>query len=140
MTPLQHKFRVHEAAHAVVAMALGCAVKGITCPDLDKLGRTQATAAQKKSEHELLVINLAGAIAEDRFSGPPTKGATTDIANAEERVGNSAEYRRAMADATMLVKSRWAVIKRLADELKDQPTLEGEQLTGALHRALTNRR
>lgn len=130
----------HEAGHAVVALALGRSVQRVSIlPGRGWLGRCEFQKGRVRPSEDWLereiLISLAGAAAEARYSGAYTwEGAAADLRNvrrlAVQRAGQrQAERleRRLLAKVEHLLDQpgHWRTVERIAVELLRCETISG---------------
>jgi hypothetical protein len=135
---------IHEAGHAVVALAFGHDVVLVTLgPSPDDARRLGLCCSNRNDDamgrFEAAVVALAGPLAEQIFAGHPRDvrammlGSSwkTDRANAENHLRRSSMARTlgdAALEAARLVMERWPAIVRVAEALLAQGELGGARI------------
>jgi hypothetical protein len=149
---------IHEAAHAVIALALGVAVDYATViADDDDVGHVLTGQARSEQPGDAVatfdglvadaIISLAGPLAElhDNPSASDAEAWRGDIADIIERIVTALDLLGGDADpaelieglhdqAARLVDENWHQIERLAEALQRDGFLTGDQITAALAR------
>lgn len=141
---------IHEAAHAVVASALGFRDVHVTRHDGCHATGFSAPEEPTPNEHFMLAaVSLAGGLAECEHLGCDTpEGALEDLQLAVESIaaylcldevppeGSNPEMTHALTQAAELsgdiVVSRWEAVRRLAEALTRHEELSSEQVATLL--------
>ncbi|MCA9246671.1 MAG: hypothetical protein KDA42_06135 [Planctomycetales bacterium] len=131
---------IHEAAHAVVAIAKGGTVRKATIePEADTAGHVVVTGIEDSYGEAL--CDLSAQVAVDRLAclrggpAPDTEGSGRDFHNAAKSLASRMSWRtrddeaiawagRCKRHASVIVTVHWAEIESLADELLDRRSLD----------------
>lgn len=128
---------IHEASHAIIALSVGCHVRGCSISP-DGSGRTSvdfldAFSQAADTSRRLFMVSLAGSMGASLFRG-------TDSGSAEDmrlqiegmaglsRAGISTRRLRRQVKTLLLKHSEW--IETVADALDSGRTLTGAEIVG----------
>jgi hypothetical protein len=119
----------HEAAHVIVGHVLGCRVNSVEARGLDGLARIEADGVSLRNR---LAIIAAGDVAARKIK-PNSVTALRDEDEALALSADPAARKAAREQAARLVDQHWALIVRLARELRQSGGfMSGDALTRML--------
>lgn len=126
----------HEAGHAVVARLLHFDVDYVTLKSIgDASGHCMITKTgwrrTPKQAELLLIITMAGQLAQAKYTGDPTSDGSYEDDNRHIKSLQRETHRSRDElgdEAVALVKNNWAAISDVARELLSYETISGERL------------
>lgn len=143
---------VHEAAHTVAAVALGCPVTHVSIrPDADESGRTKfatdSEALRNLDDFSCAIIKISGEVGERMLRGATAKSITfnwfSDSADAEDArhfvaqgPGDELAARHwAVVRAYALLRSHWEAVEEIAAKLQRYTGVLGAEAVEIVGRA-----
>ena len=129
---------IHEAGHAMAAIALGTPVRAMTLHEVTTMVRRGCPVAQRNEA----VIALAGAVAETRHCGYSLDRQAelwgdldawrTDLDNCLRRLQPTEPIAPALDRARQLVNENWSAIGLLAQALLKHKELDGTAIVAVI--------
>jgi ATP-dependent Zn protease len=119
--------RYHEAGHAIACLSLSVPILWIDCYVKDGMAHGEVMH-EPASPDAKPVVALAGMVAEALQFGESTSGVAHDggqVAHLSHK-----EQQQAANRACAILRNNWPSVVKLADALKDRPTLRGEEIYG----------
>lgn len=146
----------HEAGHAVVAHAQGLGFESVSIvEDEDSLGRCHVTLPEgfqpderREGSVEILeahlAVCLAGALAQELFTGESVELAANDLSGALKLVGSlgasseqmNARIEEAEQRARGILHRGWPAVEALAARLLEQEELDSERTAAVIREGL----
>jgi len=142
----------HEAGHAVICRARGCALRRMTIvPEGDTIGYTVAgtRGRGRRADRKRVAIALGGVVAETmafgRLSDDDIDGARTDLANAhrlfrrlgfKKRPAMKRECDRLCFRICDELEARWPAVEAIASELLEREHFSGKEARRIIREAL----
>lgn len=145
MTDRLHSLYHHEAAHAIIAKALGARVSLVSCKQPTGNFYNFYVRHKRMSPHADAIIGLAGTVAQNIYARTnPEAGdgiaSDADLASVNDLTEyHTSDYKAAMvgvltATTAKLVSKYWRAITKLADAIARYQVLTGKQVDEVFNR------